>query len=152
MSSPAAFKAAYSDLRFVKSRKVAQIVLEMPIEEASRFVEAFGAPDPSKETWCAIARLDPTKIAATVPQKEKRALSELPLSQQAALKCNDVSFRTFLARGYPQIKTLDLDMAVEEVRSFCGVKSRSELDSNSAAAAKWKQLSDAFWAWERGIE
>lgn len=48
--SAAAFKDTYSDLRFVKSRKVAQVVVELPIEEASRFVEAFGAPDPSKET------------------------------------------------------------------------------------------------------
>jgi hypothetical protein len=151
MSAPAAFKAAYADLKFIKTRKVAQIVLELPIEEASRFVEAFGAPDPSKETWCAIARLDAAKIASPAPQKEKRSLSELPLSQQAALKCNDVSFRTFLARGCPEVKTFSLDMAVESVRSICGVKSRSELDTNPEAAAAWKRLTDEFWGWERGL-
>ena len=45
----AAFKATYSDLRFVKSRKVAQIVLELPLEQADGFIQAFGTPNPRQK-------------------------------------------------------------------------------------------------------
>lgn len=58
---PAAIRATYSDLKFLKTRKVAQVVLELPIEQAGEFVSLFGAPDPSRETWVAVALLSETK-------------------------------------------------------------------------------------------
>ncbi len=49
----AAFQGSYCDMKFIKSRSVAQVVIEIPIEQAAAFVAAFGAPDPAKE--CPVA-------------------------------------------------------------------------------------------------
>lgn len=57
MDTPAVIRATYSDLKFLKTRKVAQIICEVPIENAGEIVKIFGAPDPSRETWVAVALL-----------------------------------------------------------------------------------------------
>ncbi len=69
--SHAAFSGSYCDLKFIKSRSVAQVVVEIPIEQAAAFIAAFGAPEPSKECPVAIARLDMTK-AASEAEKPRR--------------------------------------------------------------------------------
>lgn len=150
MSAPAAFKATYSDLRFVKSRKVAQVMLELPIEQADAFVKAFGTPNPASETWVGIARLDISKVANEAP-KAKRQFCDLPPAQQAALRCNEPAFWTFLATRFA-VDVIDADRAAEEVRIECDVASRSELNSNKAASERWKALDDAYWGWSRGLE
>jgi hypothetical protein len=57
----AAFQGSYADLKFIKSRSVAQVVVELPIEEAAAFVAAFGAPVPGSECPVALARIHPEK-------------------------------------------------------------------------------------------
>lgn len=57
MSSATAFSGSYCDMRFVKSRKVAQIVVEIPIEQAAAFVAAFGALAAAAETIDALDAL-----------------------------------------------------------------------------------------------
>src|ERR1700722_11815919 len=101
MSTPAAFSGDYTDLRFIKTRSVAAITIEIPIEQASAFVAAFGAPVPSYGCPVAIARLDLNSVSAApvaiaAPTKERRLFSSLPLSQQAALRCNDTDFWLFI--------------------------------------------------------
>jgi hypothetical protein len=62
VSDQAAFSASYSDFRIIKGRKVVQVVLELPLEAAGHAWNVLGGvPDPSKETWFAVARLDPRK-------------------------------------------------------------------------------------------
>ena len=55
----AAFSGDYCDLKFVKTRKVAQITIEIPLEHAAAFVAAFGAPDPVNGVPVGFARLQP---------------------------------------------------------------------------------------------
>lgn len=145
MSAPAAFKATYSDLKFIKSRKVAQVMLELPIEQADAFVKAFGTPNPASETWVAIARLDLSKTQE--PEKAKRKFDELPLSQQAALLCNREAFWRFLDSHYQNIHVADEQSAAAVLRDMCGVLSRSEIDSSHGAAERFKSLSSEFDAW-----
>jgi hypothetical protein len=58
MTDEAAFKATYSGFKFVATRKVAQIVLEVPSEQAMRVLECLGGmPDGANERWCAVAVL-----------------------------------------------------------------------------------------------
>lgn len=149
MSAPAAFKATYSDLKFIKSRKVAQVMLELPIEQADAFVKAFGTPNPASETWVGIARLDMSKAAAEVP-KAKRQFSDLPLAQQAALRCNEPAFWTFLSHHTGE-GIVCADDAAATVRYYCGVASRAALGMEPAAG-RWKALDDAYWGWSRGLE
>lgn len=139
----AAFKATYSDLRFVKSRKVAQIVLELPLEQADGFIQAFGTPNPASETWCAIARL---AIAQDKTQHQKihktKSWDELRLSQQAAIRCSDETYRHWLCVD-------DEESAKAQVRLACEVDSRAELDTDEAAANRWQAMEEEFATWKR---
>jgi hypothetical protein len=137
----AAFSGDYVDLRFVKSRKVAQVVVEIPIEQAAAFVAAFGAPNPSTGVPVALARL--AAAQEQQPAKERRKFSELPPSQQAAMRCNERDFQTFMDASTP-------DEAAESVRLHCGIRSRAELNSSPEAAAKWDLLEADYFAWQRG--
>jgi len=49
--------ATFSDFRLVRGRKVAQLVMEVPIEQAEVAISLFGMPRPDKERWVAIAPL-----------------------------------------------------------------------------------------------
>jgi hypothetical protein len=136
----AAFKATYSDLRFVKSRKVAQIVLELPIEQADSFIKAFGSPNPASETWCAIARL----VSSDPPKQDKphKSWDQLRLSQQAAIRCSDELYRHWLCVD-------DEESAKVQVRKACEVDSRAELDTDEAAANRWQTMEEEFATWKR---
>lgn len=155
MTDKAVWACDYTDMRFVKSRKVTQIVLEFPIERAAEFVAAFGAPSPATGVPVAIARLVEGKACAPTPappiEKECKPFSSLPPAQQAALRCNEPTFRQFLARDCDAISVFDLDTAADEVRAICEVSSRSELNTNDAAAARWRNLDDEYFRWQRGV-
>ena len=150
MSSATAFSGSYCDMRFVKSRKVAQIVVEIPIEQAAAFVAAFGAPDPAKECPVALARL----VAEPKQEAPKRKFGDLPASQQAAMRCNEIGFQRFIAerKGDKSGLTLGPLPATDYVRAYCKVNSRAELDKSETASGFWKELDDAYFAWSRGFE
>ena len=53
-----AFQATYSDFKLVKTRKVVQIVLEVPLEAAGHAYNVLGGmPTFGNEQWFAVARL-----------------------------------------------------------------------------------------------
>lgn len=143
MTALAAFQGDYVDVRFVKTRKVCQIVIEIPIERGTDFVASFGAPNPASTVPVALARLDATFTSETKGGK---------LAQRAGILCNDARFRTFMAERDPELKSafkrLDADMAATELRSICKVNSRAELDHNAQAARAFEDLEREFKAWE----
>lgn len=157
MSAPAAFQGDYCDLRFVKGRKVCQIVIEIPIEAGASFVAAFGAPNPAVTIPVALARLGGVVENETPVALLKEDAIALPknkggkLCQKAAILCNEGAFRTFLAERDPELKKhfkmLDTSMAIDELRATCGVQSRSEIDGNEEAAHKFKNLEREYKAW-----
>lgn len=148
MTDKIVFDGDYTDLKFIKTRKVAVICIEIPIEKATKFVEVFGAPSPATGVPVAIARLqEPEKQQG---EKVKRQWNEVPKSNQAAMKCHDPDFRRFLALDFDGILMLDLDMAVEEVKRICGVTSRADIPNNPEAAKKWDRLYSDFQLWQRG--
>jgi hypothetical protein len=56
---PAAFSATFSDLKVVKTRGVAQFIFEAPLEAADHALNVLGGmPQPMKERWVAIARME----------------------------------------------------------------------------------------------
>lgn len=77
------------------------------------------------------------------PQK-----SNHKLAIQASILCEEPTFRRFLWDG-----KLSSDMlpSVEDaevfVREHCGVESRSLLDTNEEAAARWRALKADYEAW-----
>ena len=69
------FHGRYHNLRTVISQKVAQVVIEIPMEQMQEFVRLFGAPNP--ETWIALARIEPTQVNP-IPVAVARLNPELP--------------------------------------------------------------------------
>lgn len=150
MTAPAAFKATFSDFRLVKGRKVAQIVVEVPIEEADNALKALGGiPRPDLERWVAVARLSP---GAFIPKSEALASADgegatpqkqptpapgetkggwyaLKPSARAALLCKEVQFQHWAAKFYGlPAPLLTSDEAADWLRDKIGVRSRADLD------------------------
>lgn len=154
MSEAAAFQGSYSDMKFIKSRSVVQIVIELPIEQAAAFVAAFGAPDPAKECPVALARLDIAKPAQE-PAKAKKAWADLPPSQQAAIRCEEGAFQTYVThvmrieRQHMPDDESPSDRATRYIRKVCGVRSRSEIYAGSEAEKDWRMIERAYAGWLR---
>lgn len=146
MSAPAAIQGSYADLRFVKGRKVCQIVIEIPIEAGDQFVSIFGAPNPESEIPVAIARLDRAAAPKQI-EKPRRPMGELPYAQQAALHCNDKRFQRFLYEEGLAAEPSET-AAAWAVRTQCGVDSRADISSNGIAIDNWRKLVDRFDAWK----
>lgn len=177
MSRPIAFQGSYCDLRFVKTRSVAAITVEIPIEQAAAFIAAFGTPNPAVECPVALARINPAKPTekpASEPPTQpnvrlteiyddeirvggktifkgdtkRRKFGEMPLPAQCAMRCAEVAFLRFLSDEQYATDALSADFDVAEwVRGYCGVKSRSEIIEGSPAAVSWQALDNAFQVW-----
>lgn len=144
----------FSDFKLVKTRSVAQLVLEVPIEQADAALAALGGlPRPGSEVWVAIARIQET-APAQVQQSQRAVHQEIirpkldwwdkPPSQRAALRCQDVRFHKWLAdRGRISEET---ELAtVEFVRAYIG-GSRSNLGKPEfeQATARWEKFERAY--------
>jgi hypothetical protein len=148
--------AAYADFKIIRSRKVCQVVLEIPLEQAQAFIHAFGLPNPAQEAWVAIARLvkggipekpEGPSAASAGPIKPYRAFEDLPLPQQAAMRCQDLSFRDFIRGHFKKHNLQDAKDAAIFVREWCGVESRSHIRPDTPAGDKWGQLNNRYLLW-----
>lgn len=133
----AAIQGSYSDFKLVKSRSQAQIVIEIPIEHAEKFIAAFGMPIPGMEKPVALALLSATVKPAPSqqagPEKGRRRFDEMSCAEQAGIVCADKRFQQWI--GLPSENA-----AAEQVRIWCGVNSRAEIDGNKQATSYWASL------------
>ena len=156
--TPAALRATFSDLRLVKGRKVAQLIFEMPLEQADEAVRLLGGlPRPDREVWVAIARLtgsperrpaDPPPAGEehTVPPPTKRKWSEMRPSERAALLCRDGQFQMWLL----QVRKVSLDnpnAPRDWMLKRYGITSRSQLDDLPHARVAFADDEHAFFTW-----
>ena len=168
-----AFQATYSDWRLVRSRKVVQIVLEVPLEAADQAYAVLGGmPNPGSETWVGVARINPAhtraeeppespgaaregareSVRATEPAPDvgrparaKRKFEEMPPAAQAGMLCNEESFRRYLREcGNGPVE--DKDTAASVVRWICMVDSRSDISNDNR---NWPALVRGYRAWMR---
>lgn len=168
MNNAAAFKASVYGLRTVASRKLAQIVLEIPIEELPRAMTILGTIDPSQSNWVAVARLVPSPdqpakemrqpdssaapVTAIRSERPKRAFRDMTPAQQAGMMCNDIAFQKFLTEKFKTLPiTNELDAATI-VRNYCQVNSRAEILGGTRAEQRWNLLASAYHAWQREPE
>lgn len=69
-------------------------------------------------------------------------MAPLKLAQRAGMVCNEGAFHKFLGvEGKEQ--------AVKRLRRLCGVSSRSQLDTDKDAAARFQDLASEYEAWLR---
>jgi hypothetical protein len=147
MVASAAISGDYTDLRFIKGRKVCAITIEIPIEAAEDFVRAFGTPRPAEGVPVALARMMQPK--AEEPARERRKMEELALPVQAALLCDREAFQRFMRERLSYRNVSDVDTAAEALREWCNVKSRSELLPGTDAASLFFKLKGEFDVWMR---
>jgi len=85
---------------------------------------------------------EPVKRAPAASEKPRRPFHDLPLSQQAGIRCQDEKFHKFLRdRGWRGID----DAAA--VRAECKVSSRSEFDTDNVAGLCWQNLNTSYEIW-----
>jgi hypothetical protein len=145
MTDAAVTQGTFADFRLIKGRKVCQIVIEVPIEQADQALAALGGiPQPQSDHWVAVARLNGVK-------KPEPEANNTKLSFQAVMRCKEPLFWRFLTTQTVQPVENETD-AASVVRVLCGVESRSGLNTDPNAATLWRILSAEFLAWKRGME
>ncbi len=139
MTQPAVIQGDYCDIKFIKSRKVAVICVEIPIEAAGAFVDAFGTPMPDKNVPVALARLEsPLNVEHEKPKGGK-------LAQQAGIMCGEAAFWRYLeVRGY---LCENAEQAATALRAICDVDSRADLDHHMEPARLFYDLRASYNAW-----
>lgn len=68
---------------------------------------------------------------------------------EAAMKCGEGRFQTFLAERHGLEPPLDEKRTAQKLRSLLGIASRRDLNDDDAAAARWKKLRGDYEAWRR---
>jgi hypothetical protein len=97
------------------------------------------------------AKPDPASPQDSRPDRAKRMdWRDMQPAAQAALRCDQPAFRTFLMEqhSFRPREANSPDEAAEFIRSFFGIKSRSELGTDHRKRVLWKQLDDQFQAWK----
>lgn len=156
--SAAAFSGDYTDLRFIKTRSVAAITIEIPIEQASAFVAAFGAPVPSSGCPVAIAKINPSvvrqqleaSVALIEKPKERRSWSALSYAEQAGIRCNEPDFWRFINEWYgPHFTPSNANEAASFVREFLDVDSRADIKVGTPHGDQWESLNGRYESWKQ---
>ena len=62
----AAIRATFTNIQNIQGRKVVQLVLEIPIEQAEKACMVLGWPDAANPRWCAIALLNEDAIGEQI--------------------------------------------------------------------------------------
>ena len=170
MTNPSAVLATFEDVKRVKTRKVWQLIFEVPEERADQALQALGgSPQSGQDRWVGIARVD-EKVAVvpqdarsapegtetpatpetrTQPPKERRPWHELSATTQAGIRCNERDFLKWLLPSM-WMRPDAPKIAVMTIRDRCGVKSRAELDQNEQAARMWHAIERDYQASQRG--
>lgn len=144
MEDGIAIKGTYSDFKIVKTRNVAQVIIEIPIEEANdRFIKLFGLPNPQEETWVAVAKLHSERMPE-ISQEQKNKVT------QAVLACKDKDFGTFLrdVKNVNEIDTGSIESISQGLKTFLGISSRKQLLDDTGAVRAFDDLYSDFKRWK----
>ena len=127
----------YSDFKIVKTRRVIQMIIEFPIEHSKEFTDMFGMPQPDMEQHIAVARL---KEISTPPPTATKTI------QQAGIVCKQPEFGEFLRDKYNMAEVVpsDSDTIVTALRALCGIKSRTEFNTDVQAAEVFNRIYREF--------
>lgn len=129
MNKPA-IRADYADQKRVLTRKVLQIILEVPIEQHEHVNSVIGLPSmPGESKWVGLALLDPDVVEKTEagPSKQKEIYQSKPEGEKAVTRavvlCKDKKFRKWLML----VDNTSEDATAGFLRSECGIISRAQI-------------------------
>lgn len=151
MSSPAAFRATYSDWKLVKTRGVVQVIFEVPLADSDNAYEILGGmPNHANERWFGIAAIKVGQSVVDAPEeKQSKNWRDLQPSAQAGIRCAEPLFWAFLREELSMRDEGSADNAASFVRDHCKVNSRAHFNTNPAAKAVWASLDNQFQAWKQ---
>ncbi|WP_265518951.1 hypothetical protein [Nitratireductor luteus] len=66
---------------------------------------------------------------------------------EAAMKCQEPAFKAFLEARHGLERPLTDDRVAQKLRSLLGIATRKTLNTDDAAASRWKRLREEFNAW-----
>jgi len=162
MNKPLAIRAAFADMKIVKTRQVVQLILELPLADFDQAYEVLGGlPNPANERWFGIAPIkevmpniqsDPVPTDVRPEPKDKPARSkhgvrpwrDMQPQTQAGIRCDDPEFIAFLREERSDDWHESMEDAEECVRLICGVVSRKDLATDHRARVIWHQLDEQF--------
>jgi hypothetical protein len=134
-------QGTYADFKVVKTRKVLQMIIEIPIERSDDFTKKFGLPDPSKEKWVAVAYLND----ATPPQQDSDASKVVQIS---GILCRTPKFGEFLNQKFnAKVDVSDPDSIANMLRTVCSVSSRADFATNLVAQKSFVDLHTEYRKW-----
>jgi hypothetical protein len=137
-------QATFHDWRTVKTRKMLQIIFEVPLEKQGEVLTMLGPPDSANPSWHVIAPLKDE--SEDKPAKTPRPMNTLPLSQQAALLGEREAFWRF-ARERCGADVWSQGKAADFIRDHCGVSTRADIHQGSEAGTIFLILKGDFDAW-----
>lgn len=79
-------------------------------------------------------------------QGQRRAVN---YAAEAAMKCGEPAFLVFLEQQHGLQRPLTDDRAAQKLRSLLRITSRKDLNSDAAAAERWRSLRAAYEAWRK---
>ena len=151
---PAAIMGDFANYRPVLTRKILQLVIEVPIEQAGEVFAALGYPTGGGSIPVAIARLEESAAQTQPrPETETHAVKEaeydpprhwpdMSPAQQTGVIRNETPFQMFAGAK-------DADGARDFIRQFCRVKSCADILPDTEAAVRWAQLQVRYGNWLR---
>lgn len=132
--SDAVFQGTISGFKTIGGRKVCAITIECPIEYQAKI-----AAIAEHGTWVAVARIKPPDEK---PVESKR-FHELPVGQQAAMRCKEKAFWSFLEeRNNLNIRIYNEEDARNWLCEAFGVTSRKDIPK-----AEWENVNSLYELW-----
>lgn len=140
MTTNKIIQGTYADFKIVKTRNVAQMIIEIPLENAQEAINIFGVPTPSVEQWVAVAGLHSQAVT-----KNEDAVNAV---KQAGMLCKSDSFGDFLKAKYvPEIMPTNPESIADGLRKVLGIKSRTEFHENDDARIAFTRLKGEYDQW-----
>ena len=85
------------------------------------------------------------------PAHEKKRWSDLALSAQAAIRCNEPGFQLFINARFELDNPAETpERAAQFVREYCAVKSRKDINRENSSGMIWAELDNEYQSWLRG--
>lgn len=143
----AVIRATFADWRTVRTRRVLQLVFEIPLEQQQFALSILGAPMPDRETWAAIALLaepvgqpeKPKDLARSMAARTRYQQADVMerARQRAGMLPKDQKFRAWL-------RVTSEDDAAAYIRRACKIASRRDIASNPDAHERFLRVETDF--------
>lgn len=134
-------QGTYADFKIVKTRSVAQFVVEIPLEQADAAIQMFGLPKSSVEQWVAIAALNTRAVV-----KNQEGADAIKL---AGMLCNNPEFGVYMrdVERVSECNPNDPESVASALRKMLGIKSRTEFHQDSDARLMFNRIKGEYDKW-----